>query len=406
MAQADTTTTREAERGGGPLACVRVLDLSRLVAGNQLSLVLADFGADVVKLEQPGRGDPLRDWRVDDVDAWWRVYSRNKRSVTLDLKAAEGRDLLLRLVRDAHILVENFRPGTLESLDLEPDVLHEHNPRLVIARISGWGQTGTYASRPGFGTLVEAMSGFAAMNGFDDRAPVLPPLSLADMVAGLYGAVATTMALRHAEATGTGQVIDVALFESLFSILGPLAAEFELTGQVPDRRGSRSHTAAPRGVYPTKDGKWLAISASMQVMAERLLRALDLEELVTDPRFRTNSDRLRNVEELDTLVGDRIAARTLDENLELFVAHGITAGPVYTIADLLQDPHVRSRHMVVREPDDDHGLPMHNVLPRLSRTPGSIRRPAPRLGEHVEEILDGLGLDGTAIRELREKGVV
>lgn len=392
----------------GPLAGVRVVDLSRLVAGNHLTLVLGDFGAEVVKVEQPDRGDPLRDWQVEGSAIWWEVYSRNKKSLTLDLKTSRGRELALALARGADILVENFKPGTLESLGLGPSILLEENPSLVVARISGWGQTGAYATRPGFGTLVEAMSGFAALNGFADREPVLPPLSLADMVAGLYGATSAMMALRHAETTGHGQTIDISLLESLFSILGPQAARYQLTQAVPERTGSRSHTAAPRNVYETSDGQWIAISASMQVMAQRLFRALGREDLISDPRFRTNTERLQHVEELDAVVQACIAERTLAENLDLFVREGITAGPVYTIADLIDDPHVRSRDMLVQPQFDEDrtGVPMHQVVPRLGVTPGGIRGPAPALGEHAHAVLGELGLDDQAIAKLESEGVI
>lgn len=402
--------SREENRGNakGPLDGVRVLDLSRLVAGNQLTLVLADFGAEVIKIEQPGRGDSLRDWAVAGEKVYWSEYARNKKSVSLDLKSHEGRDILLRLVEDAQVLVESFRPGKLEDLRLGPDVLLGRNPRLVVTRVSGWGQTGPYASRPGFGTLVEAMSGFAAMNGFADREPTLPPLSLADMVAGLYGAAATVMAVRHAEATnGSGQVVDLSLLESLLPILGPQAAIFKLTDKVPARTGSRSQTAAPRNVYRTRDGKWLAISASTQVMTERLLRVIGCEHLTEDPKFRTNADRLAHIEELDEIIAARIGERTLDENMDLMVRESVTAAPVYTTEQLVGDPHIKGREVFIEPSWQDGGqsLPMHNVVPRLSLTPGEIRSPAPKLGEHNQDVL-GAFLSKEELLRLIETGVI
>lgn len=403
------TATEEAQEGvKGPLDGVRVLDLSRLVAGNQLTLVLADFGAEVIKIEQPGRGDSLRDWRVAGSDVHWDEYCRNKKSVSLNLKSPEGRDIILRMVEDAQVLVESYRPGHLEKLGIGPKVLHDRNPRLVVTRVSGWGQTGPYASRPGFGTLVEAMSGFAAMNGFADREPVLPPLSLADMVAGLYGAVATVIAVRHAEAAdGGGQVVDLSLLESLLSILGPQAAIFELTNRMPARTGSRSQTAAPRNVYRTRDGKWLAISASTQLMTERLFRIIGREDLTEDPRFRTNHDRLEHAEELDGIIAARIGELTLDENMEVMVREGVTAAPVYNTEQLVNDPHIKGREVLVkpRWKDGGEALPMHNVVPRLSRTPGEIKSPAPRLGQHNEEVL-GEFLPEGELRRLAERGVI
>jgi formyl-CoA transferase len=391
----------------GPLNGVRVVDLSRLVAGNQLTMLLGDFGAEVIKVEQPGQGDPLRHWLVDGEEIHWKVYGRNKKSVALDLKRSEARDLLLRLVESAQVLVESFRPGTLERLGLGPDVLHRCNDRLVIVRISGWGQTGCFAQKPGFGTLVEAMSGFAAMNGFEDREPVLPPLSLADMVAGTYGAFAVLAALRHSESGNPGQVIDLSLFEPLFSILGPLAASYRLAGKISQRTGSRSQTAAPRNVYRTRDGHWLALSCSMQTMTERLFKAIDRADLIGDSRFLDNAKRLRNIEELDAIIAQYFAARTLEENLRTMDEAGVTVAPVSDITQLLDSDYFRTRGVVVDGPDASgpDPVPMHDVVPRLSGTPGRIRLAAPELGEHNREILGSL-ISPEKRTELIDKGVV
>jgi crotonobetainyl-CoA:carnitine CoA-transferase CaiB-like acyl-CoA transferase len=392
----------------GPLDGVRVLDLSRLVAGNMLSLQLADFGAEVIKIEDPGKGDPLRDWKVDGVSAHWKVYARNKKSVTLALREPEARALLLRLTAGAQVFVENFRPGTLETMGLAPATLHEHNPRLVIVRVSGWGQDGPYRDRPGFGTLVEAMSGFAAKTGFADRPPVLPPLALADMIAGLYGATAVLVALREVEVNGgQGQVIDLPLLDPVFSILGPEAAIFRLTGKVNPRLGSRSATSSPRNVFPTKDGRWVAISASIQAMAERLFRAIGRPDMIDDARFRTNTDRVRNAEACEAPLRDFIAARTLAEAMDAFEQAEITAAPVYDIEQFLADPHVRAREIVAELPDPQMGsVPMHAVVPRLSATPGDIRIPAPALGEHNREIFGALGLSEDDLAALHRRKVI
>lgn len=392
----------------GPLAGVRVLDLSRLVAGNAVSHVLADFGAEVLKIEAPGRGDDLRNWRVKGVSTYWKVYARNKKSITLDCRIEAGRSLLLKLVATAHVLIENFVPGKLEDMKLGPDVLHGANPKLILLRVSGWGQTGPFKHKPGFGTLVEAMSGYASMNGFADRPPTLPPLALADMVSGLYGAYATMVALREIETKGgQGQVIDLSLFEPMLSILGPEAANYRLTGDVTPRLGSRSATSSPRNVYVCSDGKFVAMSASMQSMAERLFRVMGRADLITDPRFATNTDRLQHGEEIDAIVADFMRQRTQAENLALFDEVGVTVGPVCDVADLLAHPFVSGREALVELPDEDTGtLPMHNVTPRLSRTPGSIRTPAPTLGQHNEEIYGSLGL-GTQDREsLKKDGAI
>lgn len=393
---------------GDALDGIRVLDLSRLVAGNQLSLLLADFGADVVKVERPAVGDPLRHWTHEGAELWWAVYGRNKRSVALDLSRDEGRDVLLELAAHSDVFVESFKPGTLERLGLAPSLLLGANPRLVIARISGWGQTGSRARRPGFGTLVEAMSGFASMNGFADREPVLPPLSMADMVAGTYGAFAVLAALRAVESEDAGgQVIDLSLFEPLFAILGPHAAEYAVTGRVPERTGSRSQTAAPRNVYRTKDDGWLAISGSTQMMAERLLTAIGRPDLLEDPRFRDNEHRLRHVVELDEAVGAAVGARTLADNIAAFDAAGVTAAPVCDISQLVGSEFFETRGVVVEGPAPAplDRVQMHAVVPRLSGTPGSVRTRAPEVGEHTDEVLEPL-VGADALRQLREDGVV
>jgi crotonobetainyl-CoA:carnitine CoA-transferase CaiB-like acyl-CoA transferase len=391
-----------------PLDGVRVLDLSRLVAGNMLSLQLADFGAEVIKVEDPQKGDPLRDWRVQNLSLYWKVYGRNKKSLTLNLRQPEARDLLLRFAEGTQVMIENYRPGTLEEMGLGLDVLHARNPKLILVRISGWGQDGPYRDRPGFGTLVEGMSGFAAMTGFPDRPPVLPPLALADMIAGLYGTAAVLTALREVEVNGgRGQAIDLPLLDPIFSILGPEAAIHKVTGKVKQRTGSRSLTASPRNVFQTSDGRWIAISASIQAMAERLFRAVGRADMIADPRFKTNADRVRNAEECERPIREFIAARTLADALKVFEEAEVTAAPVYEIDQFVADPHVRAREIVVELPDDDlDAIPMHNVVPRLSETPGVIRRPAPALGEHTEELLRGLDIDAAACANLRERKII
>jgi formyl-CoA transferase len=392
----------------GPLEGIRVLDLSRLVAGNMLSLQLADFGAEVIKIEDPRKGDPLRDWRTDNISVHWKVYARNKKSVTLNLRAAEGMDLLRKLAKTANVFIENFRPGTLEQMGIGPDVLHALNPKLIIVRVSGWGQDGPYRDKPGFGSLVEGMSGFASKNGFADRPPVLPPLALADMIAGLYGSNAVLIALREIERNGgNGQVIDLPLLDPIFSILGPEAALYKLTRRIEPRVGSRSNNTSPRNVYETKDGRFISISASIQNMAERLFRAIGRADMIDDPRFRTNSDRVKNIDECDRPVAEFIKARTLAEGLAVFEAAEVTAAPVYDIDQFIADPHVQAREIVTELPDADMGsVPMHAVVPRLSGTPGDIRTAAPALGEHNNEILGGLGLTSAAIDDLRNRKVI
>jgi len=390
-----------------PLAGVRVVDISRLVAGNMLSLQLADQGAEVIKIEDPRTGDPLRAWRWNGQSLYWKVYGRNKKSLALNLRPQAGRDVLMDLLASAQVLIENYRPGTLEDMGLAPEELHRRNPGLIIVRITGFGQDGPYRDRPGFGTLVEAMSGFASKNGFDDRPPVLPPLAMADMVAGLYGAYGVMVALRVVEHGGRGQVIDLPLLEPMVSVLGPDAAIFRVTGEMPKRTGSRSLTTSPRNVYRTKDARFIAISASMQVMAERVFRAIGKPEMIDDPRFRTNTDRVRNIDECDGAVAEFIAARTLAENMAIFEKAEVTANPVYEIDQLLDDSHVQERGVIVETPDADAGsVLMHNVIPRLSETPGRLRTAAPALGQDTRAVLESIGCNTARIDALAAEGVI
>ncbi len=391
----------------GPMTGVRVLDLSRLVAGNMLTHILADFGAEVVKVERPGAGDDLRQWRVRNLSLFWKVYARNKKSLTLDLRHPKGRHVLLALARSAQVLVESFVPGTLERWGLGPDELLATNPSLVVVRISGWGQTGLFRDRPGFGTLVEGMSGFAAANGFADRPPVLPPLALADMIAGYSGASATVMALRHAERPGgTGQVIDLTLFDPIFAALGPSAAQHAVTGEVALRAGSRSTLSCPRNVYACSDGRYVSLSASVQAVAERLFHAIGRSELIDDPRFATNEARVQHDDLLDPIVAAFIATMTQDEALTHFAAADVTVGPILDAADIPDHPYINDRGILLRFPDPEVGsLPMHHVSPVLSATPGAIHSPAPALGEHTPSLLGELGYGQDEIDALAAQGV-
>ncbi len=390
-----------------PLDDVRVLDLSRLVAGTIMTHVLADLGAEVIKVEKPA-GDDLRNWTTAGVPVWWQVYARNKKSLCVDLRSDAGRAVLLRLVEGAKVLVENFRPGTLERIGLAPEVLHARNPRLVVVRISGWGQSGSWRHKPGFGTLVEAFSGCAAMNGYPDRPPVVPPFAMADAFAGLYGALAALTALRAIEvAGGAGQVIDLSLIEPLLAMLGPKAAEYRLTGRATERMGSRCNIQALRDVYATSDGKYVALSTGTQGMAARLLRAVGRPDLVDDPRFRTNADRLANREEIEAIVRDFIAAKTQAEALAFFTAAEVTVGPVCDEADLAEHAYVREREVLLDLPDRlMAAIPMHNIVPRLAGTPGALRTPAPSLGQHNAELLAGLGYTDAEIAALTQDRVL
>lgn len=386
---------------------IRILDLSRMVAGGIAGMLLADFGADVVKVEQPGSGDPLRQWTSAGRPLWWKVYARNKRFVTLNLKSAEGRDLLLRMLPQYDVLMESFVPGTLERLGLDWETLRARHPRLILLRISGWGQTGPDSGRPGFGTLVEAASGFAEMNGEADGAPIVPSFPLADSVSGLYASNAIMFALRHRDAHGgAGQVIDLSLFESLFSLLGPLSAEYAAAGTLRTRDGSRSRNAGPRGCYRTADGQWIAVSGSTPKMAERFLRSYGLEALLKDPRFATNGARVTHRDELDGEVARAIASRTLAENVAIIDANQLTAMPVQTIADIEAHPHWRARGLTLDVANGDGGVRMHNVVPRLSESPGAIRWAGGELGQDNHAVYGALGISCDEQQRLRASGVI
>jgi formyl-CoA transferase len=336
------------------------------------------------------------------------VYARNKRYITLNLKSDEGRALLSRLIPKFDVVLESFVPGTLEKLGLGWDVLRAWNPRLVLVRISGWGQTGPASQRPGFGTLVEAASGFAAMNGEPDGAPIVPAFPLADMTSALYAVNAAMFALYHRDVHGAGgQVIDVSLFESLFSLLGPLPAEYRALGRVRERLGSRSKNAGPRGCYATSDGRYVAVSGSTPKMAERVLQAYGLAHLLQDDRFRTNEARVRHSADLDAYVATAIASRTLAENLRIIGEHELTAIAVQTVADIEQDPHWQFRRLLVDVPNGTSSVRMHTVVPRLSETPGEIRDAGGTLGEDNDVIYgEELGLSCEARETLRTAGII
>lgn len=391
-----------------PLEGIRVLDLSRMIAGGVAGMILADFGADVVKVEQPGSGDPLRQWTTDGAPLWWKVYGRNKRYITLNLKSPAGHDLLRRLVPHFDVVMESFVPGSLERMGLGYDVLSSWNPKLILLRVSGWGQTGPASQRPGFGTLVEAASGFAAMNGEPDGAPIVPAFPLADMTSALYAVNAMMFALYHRDVHGgSGQVIDVALFESLFSLLGPLAAEYAASGRLRGRSGSRSKNAGPRGCYPTSDGRYVAVSGSTPKMAERFLSAYGLSHLLDDDRFRTNEARVRHSTLLDEYVAAAIASRTLAENLQIIEDHALTAVAVQNVADIEQDAHWRARGLLVDVPNGQGSVRMHTVVPRLSATPGAIGWPGGAIGEHNHELYGReLGLSCDELKQLQTDGVI
>ena len=390
------------------LSDLRVVDCSRLIAGGVLATMLADLGADVIKVENPTGGDPLRTWSKSLGELWWKVYARGKRAITLNLTKPEGQALLKRLVKAADVLIENYVPGTFEKWGLGWDVLSKENPRLVMVRVSGWGQDGPYRDRPGFGTMVEAMSGFAATTG-PAESPTLPSFPMADMVAAQAGAVAVLAALRYRDSvSGRGQMIDVPLYEPLLAILGPNALEYRAHGIVRKRIGNRSHNASPRGTYKTQDGKWVALSASTPASAEAMFKALGLERLLADPRFATNDARIANGEEVDEALAEAIGRRSREEIVRLFETEGLTAAPVYDIADIMEDPHFKARRTFIELPDPQLGtVTMSAPTPRLSETPGKVRWAGPALGAHNREVFAGeLGLSDPELERLKADGII
>ncbi|MGH2697129.1 MAG: CaiB/BaiF CoA transferase family protein, partial [Actinomycetota bacterium] len=381
-----------------------------VIGGPGAATRLGDFGADVIKVEHPLTGDTTRafGWRVAGVALWWKHLSRNKRPVTLKLSDPRGRDLLLRLVETADVLIESFRPGTLERWGLGPEELLGRNPRLVVLRVSGFGQTGPYARRPGFGTLAESLSGFVHMNGEADGRPLLPPIALADEVAALLGAFAVMVALHHRERSGTGQLIDQSLFEGLFGLTGPLALAFDRLGLVTGRHGGRLPYVAPRNSYRTGDQRWVALSGTSQSVADRIFAAIERPELAGDPRFATNEARLDNVEELDAILAEWIGGHTLQEVMAAFEAHEAAASPIYDVQQIFADMQFRARGTMVRVEDDDLGdVILPDVQPRLSETPGRHRHAGLALGAANREVLVGeLGLSEEELERLRDEGVV
>jgi crotonobetainyl-CoA:carnitine CoA-transferase CaiB-like acyl-CoA transferase len=363
-----------------PLADLRVVDCATVFAGPGCARYLADFGADVIKVERPDGGDTTRSigWRDprDDVTLWWKFEGRGKRAVVLDLKSASGLAAMRRLCDTADVLVENFRPGTLERLGLDPGDLIAANPKLVVTRVTGWGQDGPYAPRPGFATQAEAMSGFAAVNGEPDGGPLLPPIALTDEVAGLVAAFATIVAVH----SGVGQVVDVSLFESLFQLMGPLIGAHHLLGYEQPRLGSGIPYSVPRGTYETADGRWVAVSTSHEAVAGRVLALLGLEG---DERFATFGGRVDHREEVDGALRDWIGARSEAEVLAAFEAAEAAIAPVLTMADIARDPHYAARASIV----DVDGVPMQGLVARLSATPGSIRWAGRPLGADTDEVL-------------------
>ncbi len=392
-----------------PLEGLRVLDVSTILAGPLCCQILGDFGADVIKVEHPQAGDGLRGHgqQKDGVPLWWKEVSRNKRTVGLDLGRPDGAALLLQLAAAADVLVENFRPGTLERWGVGPEELLARNAKLVIVRVTGFGQTGPYAARAGFGTLAEAMSGFAAMTGEPDGPPTLPSFGLADSICGIAASSAVLMALRHGDRTGRGQIVDLSILEPIMAALGPAPTVYDQLGLVDGRHGNRSTNNAPRNIYRTADGSWVAVSTSAQRIAERVITLVGHPELINEPWFSSGRERVEHVDLLDEHVGGWIAQRTRQEVMEAFALAGAAVAPVYDARDLVEDPHIRATDMLTRVDDPDLGsLLMHNVMWRMSASPGRIRWTGRRLGADTDSVLAELGCSPADIEALRRQGVV
>lgn len=400
------------QQAQGPLKGVKVLDLSVIVAGGTATSLLADFGAQVVKVERPQGGDPLRNWGPfhNGVSLWWKVHSRNKKSLTLDLRHPEGQRVLKELVAHADLMVESFRPGVLERWGLGYDVLSQANPRLVLVRYSGFGQDGPYRERPGFGTIAECMSGYVGMTGFPDTPPNLPPIPLADEVAGVFGAAASMMALYHRDALGggRGQVVDVSLFEPLFRLCIPHIAMYDLLRLVRERVGNDFPDAAPRTLYQSQEGRWIGLSATSQATWEDLARAMGMPELIDDPRFKDNATRMAHRQELNRVIQDWMGSRTLQDIMDTLVPLGGIVGPVYTFDQIVQDPHYLARDDVVQIRDDELGSTrMPGVVPKLSDTPGGVTHAGSPLGHHTRQVLgDWLGYSPQEMDSLARQGAI
>lgn len=388
---------------------IRVLDVSTLFAGPFLATVLGDFGADVIKVEHP-RGDPARGHgpQKDGVALWWKLLGRNKRTMTLYLGDERGQRIFKRLAATADVVIENFRPGTLEKWGLGWSDLHDLNPRLVLARVTGFGQFGPYSNRPGFGTIAEAMSGFAHITGQTGGPPTLPPFGLADGITALSGAIAVMMALYNRDARGgEGQMIDLAIIEPILSVLGPQPTVYDQLGVIQGRTGNRSVNNSPRNTYQSKDGRWIAVSTSAQTIAERVMTLVGRPDVTQEPWFGSGHERAEHADLLDGIVGSWIAARDSAEVIAAFEAAGAAAIPIYDVSDVMSDPQYRALGSIAEVPDPELGtVKMQNVLFRLSDTPGAIRFAGRPLGADTAEILGSVGVESEELEELRRDGVV
>jgi len=394
----------------GPLSDIKVVELGQLIAGPFCTRLLAEFGAQVVKVESPDGGDPLRQWRklYQGKSLWWLLQARNKQSVTVNLKTSEGQEIVRRLARDADVVVENFRPGTMEKWGLGYEDLSRENPGLVMVRLSGYGQSGPYRDKPGFGAIAEAMGGLRHVTGYPDRPPVRVGISLGDAIASLYGVIGALMALRSRDSNGgRGQVVDVALYEAVFSLMESLLPEYDVYGFVRSRSGASLPGIAPSGTYTTRDGKYVVIGANGDSIFKRMMTAIGRDDLASDPQLAKNDGRALRGDELDEVIGTWCAAHDLDEVLAVLDAAEVPSGKIYDIADIVNDLHYQARGMIEQASlSDGKRFRIPGIVPKLSATPGETRWLGPDLGEHTLSVLGALGYDDEQIQELRSKGVV
>ena len=393
----------------GALAGLKVLELGQLIAGPFAAKTLADFGADVIKIETPETGDPLRKWRLlkDGTSVWWQVQSRSKRSVALDLKQPGAQDIVRKLVLDADVLIENFRPGAMEGWGLGPDALQQLNPRLIMLRISGYGQTGPYRDRPGFGVVAEAMGGLRHLTAEPGRVPVRVGVSIGDTLAALHGVIGVLIALHHRRTSGVGQVIDVALYEAVFNCMESLLPEYSAFGAVRGPGGSALPGIAPSNAYLCNDGGYALIAGNGDSIYKRLMKTIDRSDLGNDPALKDNAGRVARIEEIDTAIGQWTAQRSVTEVLLALEAAAVPAGRIYTVADIAADPHYQARGMLQSVVmNDGSTLTVPGIVPKLSATPGRQGRTAPELGQDTDEVLRGIGLTAAQIQALKDQGIV
>ncbi|HYC37760.1 MAG TPA: CaiB/BaiF CoA-transferase family protein [Usitatibacter sp.] len=398
----------ESNPANGPLEGLKVVELGTLIAGPYCARLLAEFGAEVVKVETPGEGDPLRKWRKlhEGNSLWWYAQARNKKSVAVDLRQPEGQEVVRRLTRDADIVVENFRPGTLEKWGLGYDALAAANPRLVMVRLSGFGQSGPYRDRPGFGAIGESMGGMRYITGYPDRAPVRVGISIGDSLAAMFGVIGALMAIHHRDKSGRGQVVDVALYEAVFAMMESMLPEYGFEGFVRERSGASLPGIVPSNTYPCRDGRYVVIGANADSIFKRMMRAIGHPELAEDPGLASNAGRVQRTEELDRVIGEWTSRHDLEEVLRVLEKAEVPSGRIYSIADIAADMHYQARGMIERHRLGDRDLLLPGMVPKLSETPGATRWIGPRLGEHTDAVLARLGYAAAEIAALRAKKAV